>query len=580
VSNYPEDILFVVNVEMDVARGSLSKGNQMEVMIDILLEFKASIINMRRALSAEWEGIEIARLCSVINDSATMMDYVEKYSIFGDTEEHVVIPTIELNAVRDDVIKGYREVSLEATDLVAYSIMNDVQEPVMDKVFTAEWEKNGELMNCVAATLRDYYNDLIDWLPQYEYCGVVKKCIDVLVEKYISAAFAKKHKGRRFFDADAVPARLIQDRLILLDFFSKVECEMEGNAARQHANESLHVFLVLSNIIDAADPKDVADEINTLCELLGTKYSQAVIMHVQARKTGPHNHEAYERWDEGLNTIIKKENEQCRLDVDLDHVLEVKKTPSLPDSYSGSAARCRCVLDSTLDLLDKVITVSAEGCCWALDTGLELHNGLRRHIFDMKGEPESTNDVKCYHETSMSAATKDASDATDGSNEGESEEHEESKEGNDASAVATAEKAEPQKSETTSDATVGSNEGENEEHEESKEGNDASAVATAEKAEPQKSETKSLRTRSIIFMNILPKKGDLGCSLVDGFNGPYVSSVPESTSYDLRFGDIIVGINGRDVRKFKARQVIDQIAIISNKGRKKVNIAVKRYKSV
>ena len=289
VSHYPEDILFVVNVEMDVARGSLSKANQIEVMIDILLEFKESIVGMRRALSEEWEDMEIEWLCSVINDSATMMDYVETYSIFGDTKQHVIIPTFELKTVRDDVIKGYQEVSREATDLVAYSIMNDVQEPVMNKVFTAKWEKNGELMKCVAATLRDYYNDLVDWLPKYEYCGVVKKCVDILVKEYMNAAFAKKHKSRPFFDADAVPARIIQDRLVLLDFFTRVEYEMKGSGARRHANESFRVFLVLSHIIDAADPKDVADEINTFCELLGTKYGQAAIMHAQARKTGLSN---------------------------------------------------------------------------------------------------------------------------------------------------------------------------------------------------------------------------------------------------------------------------------------------------
>jgi len=470
VSNYPEDILFVVNVEMDVARDSLSKANQIEVMIDILIEFKESIVGMRRALSAEWDDMEIEWLCSVINDSATMMEYVETYSIFGDTKQHAVLPTFELKAVRDDVIKGYREVSREATDLVAYSIMKDVQEPVMSKVFTVKWEKSGELMNCVAATLRDYYNDLLDWLPRYEYTCVVKKCIDVLVEEYISAAFAEKHEGRRFFDADAVPARLIQDRLVLLDFFSRVDYEMKGRGARRRAKKALEIFIVLSDIIDADDPEDVSDEINQFCELLGTKYGQAAIMQAQVRKTGPHNHEAHEMWDEGLYMIVTKEHENCQLDVDLDHLLEVKEASSFPFSYSGSRTvdtygsrsmdntyttgtlegvdsdttlptRRGCYSrtsrhddddsdgctgsgarkESFASAVDKLVTVSAEGCCWALDTALELCNDLRRNVFGMEGETESEGDDNVF----MSAATEDGADGIDDSDHDDESEREE-----------------------------------------------------------------------------------------------------------------------------------------------------------
>jgi len=96
-------------------------------------------------------------------------------------------------------------------------------------------------------------------------------------------------------------------------------------------------------------------------------------------------------------------------------------------------------------------------------------------------------------------------------------------------------------------------------------------------------ESNCLRTRSILFVSILPRKGRFGpwfgCSLVDSIEGPYVRKVAEKGPTDLRFGDIIVGISGEDVRKLKAAQVLDKIRAIikSTKGKKKIDIAVKRF---
>ena len=172
--------------------------------------------------------------------------------------------------------------------------------------------------------------------------------------------------------------------------------------------------------------------------------------------------------------VIKKENEQCRLDVDLDHLLEVKETSSFPLSYSGSRTvdtygsrsmdytyttgtlegvdsdttlptrsgcysrtsrhedddRDGCIgsgarKESCANAVDKVITASADGCCWVLDTVLELRNDLRRHIFGMEGEPKSADNAEGDDNVFMSAATDNGADGIDGSerDESKSEEH-------------------------------------------------------------------------------------------------------------------------------------------------------------
>ena len=329
VSHHPEDILFMVQVEMNIVRETLPNSNAMEIMVDLLEEFKLSQIGMKLTLKSDWENMDIEWLCAVVNDSSTLMEYVENFSIFGHTNARPVQPTTELQKARDEVIAGYQVLSSEACDHLASSIIRDLQGPVLDLIFTDQWEQEGQTMKCVEATLKDYFEDLSvsGWIPQHEFCRVAKQCISTFTEQYVTAVFSEKHQGRPFSDAKAVPARLVQDRLILMQFFSHVELEMNCRGAKSHAEDCLKVLLLMSAILKADEPDEIEEEINSFYSHVGIKYGHAAIMHLVGRKAGRYSQRNHDKWDAGLTLIADEDEiEGSRLEnLDLDHLLEAQR---------------------------------------------------------------------------------------------------------------------------------------------------------------------------------------------------------------------------------------------------------------
>ena len=326
VSHHPEDILFMVQVEMNIVRETLPDSNAMEVMVDLLEEFKLSQIGMKLTLKSDWENMDIEWLCAVINDSTTLMEYVENFSMFGNTKTQPVLPTLELRKARDEVIAGYQELSREACDHLAHSVVRDLQGPVIDHIFTDRWEQEGQIMKCVEATLKDYFEDLSvsGWIPPHEFCRVAKQCISTFTEQYVTAVFSEKHQGRPFLDAKAVPARLVQDRLILMQFFSHVELEMNGRGAKSHAEGCLEVLFLMSAILKADEPDEIEEEINSFYSHVGIKYGHTAIMYLVSRKAGRYSQRIHDKWDAGLTLIADEDQiEGSRLEnLALDHLLD------------------------------------------------------------------------------------------------------------------------------------------------------------------------------------------------------------------------------------------------------------------
>ena len=438
VSHHPEDIMFMVQVEMNIVREFLPNSNVMAVMADILLEFSLSQIGMKHALKADWANMDVEWMCAVINDGARLLDYIDDFSIFGDTKKHPVLPTFELRKARDSVIDGYQEVSWEVCDLLAHSLMRDLEAPVMDHIFTDRWERDGQLMNCVGATLKDYFDDLSvsGWIPQYEFCRVVKQCISLVAEQYVAAVFAEKHEGRPFSDAKAIPARLVQDRLILMQFFSHVELEMNGRGAKSHAESCLEVLLLMAAILEADEPDEVEEEINSFYSHVGTKYGRVATMCLVDRKGSSYSQKRHDKWDAAITMITKEDQIQgSRLpNLDLDHLLAnnqinpfglpispaSKRRNSVDDSYdaeddddatsytrtidssdsdttmltnqkaffannsdrfAAKRGRGKKAVDTNEDklkiLADQIVTLSSEAFCWIMDSTLEMCNDLQ-----------------------------------------------------------------------------------------------------------------------------------------------------------------------------------------------------------
>ena len=329
VSRHPEDIIFMINVQMGVAKDAIPKMSTSEIMVDILLELQMVQISLRSRLASDWEDMDPEWLCAIINDSCTMSGYFETLDIFGEAKDGTQ-PTFVLGKIRDDVARGYLDIAAEATDFLAKLMTSDLQGPVMDIVFSPQWESDGDLMNTCTATLRDYFNDLKQWLPSCEFTRLAKRSIDFLLEMYVTSAFSEKFNGVPFTDAQAMPARLVKDMLILLDFFGFVEKQMEATGLKAHAEGCLELLLVMASILESHSEEDISDDVLELSAVLGAEYVRAAVMYMVTRKYGREDRWQRKRWQEAVNASLNAEKETpCSMDIDLSHLIEAELIDNL-----------------------------------------------------------------------------------------------------------------------------------------------------------------------------------------------------------------------------------------------------------
>ena len=337
VTNDPEDIMYVIHVQLAVAKENVSPFYCLEVMVAILEELEQMQRRIRTSLNSSYENIEIERICSVINDCASLYEKFDSFKTLGDVLDEMSLPSYKLNKKIDQVAVGYVNLAVHASDLLAKSITEDVN-PILANVHTPQWEHEDQI-TVLLSTLRDYYADLSIWIPQLFYSKCVKKCLECILQTYVESFFAKG-KSKVPISVRTVACLLEKDRLNLVHFFGSEHAEQMkqvGLGGTHAVEDRFEILRAMSYILLSREPSDVGNEVKVVLSELGNHYGKASIMYL-AKNAGQRSREKMKLWDAAINAACESNSTavlRARTQCDLSHLLQSRRTKTLKKIRTG-----------------------------------------------------------------------------------------------------------------------------------------------------------------------------------------------------------------------------------------------------
>jgi hypothetical protein len=201
VTRDPEDMLNIINMQVSVAREQLPAELSYAAITSCIRELRGAQERLKDDISANWKEIEIERVCTVVNDSYRLQDKCDMLLDAIPDEEMDQGREVEgletMKEEMDSLCVGYVELAVDATKLAACSVMEDLNGPIISKVFSPAWEDGEEIMTVTVRTLKDWFTDLQKWLPEYFFSKLVRECYNQVLKNYIEAAMGgKKAKVR------------------------------------------------------------------------------------------------------------------------------------------------------------------------------------------------------------------------------------------------------------------------------------------------------------------------------------------------------------------------------------------------
>lgn len=276
----PEDVVYVINMQMSVARENLSPFHCMDVLLVILEEVQQMQRLIRKSLNSIDEDFVIERACAIINYCACLYERIDNLNITNDLLDGQTFPSYNLKKKKDQVTIEYINLAIHATDLLAQVVMSDLR-PILITFHSSQWEYNEKII-VLLSTFRDYFRDLKSWLPAFFYAKVTRKCLELLLEMYLESFFTIK--GR--LDKKTTAALLERDRLNLVHFFSNEyfeEMKQTGLAGEQGVEDRFEILRAMQFVILAKDPSDVHSEVQLILRELGNHNGKIAILFLRTK---------------------------------------------------------------------------------------------------------------------------------------------------------------------------------------------------------------------------------------------------------------------------------------------------------
>lgn len=295
-TNHPEDIMYIIQMQMSVAREHLPSKHRPTVMIVILKEIRKVLNRFSTAiLSLDHDPHIIQILCAIISDCTCMheqLDYIASEDFLCGSN---VAVSRKLKREMDSVLQQYLCVAVNASDKLARAIMWDVK-PIVRMIHTRAWIQ-GNQTEIILSTLRDYFQDIKIWIPPFFVAKFIRQCLENLRYMYLKSFFSK----RNYFQARRVNARtasalLQRDRLNIIQFFSSEymdELKQTGLRTIEDINHRFEILSAMSNVLKAENARDVLDDIRLIIDDLGLLHGRRAIV-ILARKKGNRKSELHQ----------------------------------------------------------------------------------------------------------------------------------------------------------------------------------------------------------------------------------------------------------------------------------------------
>jgi hypothetical protein len=288
VTSDPEDILYVINAELEVALEYLPAANAVHLMVVMFRELELMQARIQYIIDTDGVSVDLARLCAIVNDSCRMSEKCVNLELL-EGGIRGAIPSFEVKNKASQVEKGYLELAVHAAYAIEAHIFHDV-DPLLHKIFTNEWE-SGDLVPTSLATMNDYFLDLSEWIQPLFLGKCARRAFDDFLQHYLLAFFAPDKKAK--MSLDVVCYMLEKDRLYMIESFGGDRMleilKQSGLRDAEAIIDRVEIFRAISNILKSHDPEEASNDIDVVLRDLGNQTGTVAIMYlVQIRKGGYH----------------------------------------------------------------------------------------------------------------------------------------------------------------------------------------------------------------------------------------------------------------------------------------------------
>jgi hypothetical protein len=203
--------------------------------------------------------------------------------------------------------------------LVCRIILNDLDEPVFQKLFSPDWEKGLDDSNYIAtaiATMKDYLQDFSHWLVEYFYCKLVYEMMSKFIAMYVMS-LRRFPPGSFKFNLEFKAAKMIiDDQQALAAFFENYMDELiqagapgTGSAAAVASGDpienELSTMRALSMIISASHISSVDSEVRLIYSKYGVD-GQKLVQSAINSNPALSKADRTEMLDAAANIFLKK----------------------------------------------------------------------------------------------------------------------------------------------------------------------------------------------------------------------------------------------------------------------------------
>jgi hypothetical protein len=279
VTGHPEDISFMIEMQIAVAREHLPARFLGEVLTACNHELFNMIADIMLDVGSRWSKIEVERFCTIINDASRMIEQCEDRNEALHNSEH--------QKAGDDLCRELMELSLHATRFLCERIMFDLREPdpILTGVGGTTWETGALLISeTTVATLKDYTDDISEWIPgSYYFPKVLKHCFDMTLQAYFESFFVMT-MNRGINDPEVASRVLRQDWQNLHQFFCSsgmTEYIGRGHYTKQVLESRLGLLQSMSYILTPTiPPNKLKSEINSILMQFGAEVGIVAVLHL------------------------------------------------------------------------------------------------------------------------------------------------------------------------------------------------------------------------------------------------------------------------------------------------------------
>ena len=134
-------------------------------------------------------------------------------------------------------------------------ILQDLEEPVFSRLFTAEWENSssttGDICGTIVATLQDYFRDIEEWIPNYFFSKLCVNTLRSLVYQYCMAlkTLTSKNPSFQFGNELSAARHVMTDLGTLTSFFGNYESFLLNGGMGLTLDQELEPIARLARVV-------------------------------------------------------------------------------------------------------------------------------------------------------------------------------------------------------------------------------------------------------------------------------------------------------------------------------------------